>query len=197
TFQRILTYTLRSIVHKTGQVLFLAIGLAMTGHAILTPMLVVLSMITGDFLATSSTTDNVRPSSRPNAWRIDSLTIAGIVIGLCDLVFCVATLAVGKFHLGFDIDRLRTLTLITLQFNGQAVFYVVRDRRRLWSSAPSIVVMASSIADLTIIPAMSVLGILMVPLPVYVVFGVFAAALVLALVLDQVKVALFRSLRMV
>jgi hypothetical protein len=30
-----------------------------------------------------------------------------------------------------------------------------------------------------------------------VVFGVFAAALVLALVLDQVKVALFRSLRMV
>jgi H+-transporting ATPase len=36
TFQRILTYTLRPIVHKTRQVLFLAIGLAMTGHAILT-----------------------------------------------------------------------------------------------------------------------------------------------------------------
>jgi H+-transporting ATPase len=48
TFQRILTYTLRSIVHKTRQVLFLGIGLIMTGHAILTPMLVVLSMMTGD-----------------------------------------------------------------------------------------------------------------------------------------------------
>jgi H+-transporting ATPase len=197
TFQRILTYTLRSIVNKTRQVLFLAIGLAMTGHAILTPMLMVMSMITGDLLAMSSTTDNVRPSARPNAWRIDSLTMAGIVIGLCDLAFCVATLAVGKFHLGFDIDRLRTLTLITLQFNGQAVFYVVRERRRLWSSAPSIIVIASSVADVTIIPTMAVFGILMAPLPVYVVFCVFAAALVLALVLDQVKVALFRSLRMV
>jgi H+-transporting ATPase len=51
TFQRILTYTLRSIVHKTRQVLFLGIGLFMTDHAVLTPMLVVISMVTGDFLA--------------------------------------------------------------------------------------------------------------------------------------------------
>ena len=197
TFQRILTYTLRSIVHKTRQLTFLAIGLVMTDHAILTPMLVVLSMITGDFLAMSSTTDNVRPSAQPNAWRIDSLTIAGVVIGLCDLAFCVAILAVGKHQLGFDIDRLRTLTLVTLLFNGQAVFYVVRERRRLWSSWPSPIVIASSIADLAIIPTMAVNGILMAPLPIAVVLGVFAASVALALVLDQVKVAVFSWLRMV
>jgi H+-transporting ATPase len=196
-FQRILTYTLRSIVHKTRQLTFLAIGLVMTGHAILTPMLVVLSMITGDFLAMSSTTDNVRPSAQPNAWRIDSLTVAGVVIGLCDLAFCVAILAAGKYQLGFDIDRLRTLTLVTLLFNGQAVFYVVRERRRLWSSWPSLIVIASSIADLAIIPTMAVNGILMAPLPIPVVLGVFAASLVLALMLDQVKVAVFGWLRMV
>jgi H+-transporting ATPase len=187
-FQRILTYTLRSIVHKTRQLTFLAIGLVVTGHAILTPMLVVLSMITGDFLAMSSTTDNVRPSAQPNAWRIDSLTIAGVVVGI---------LAAGKYQLGFDIDRLRTLTLVTLLFNGQAVFYVVRERRRLWSSWPSPVVIASSIADLAIIPTMAVNGILMAPLPIPVVLGVFAASLVLALMLDQVKVAVFGWLRMV
>jgi H+-transporting ATPase len=196
-FQRILTYTLRSIVHKTRQLTFLAIGLVMTGHAILTPMLVVLSMITGDFLAMSSTTDNVRASAQPNAWRIDSLTVAGVVIGLCDLAFCVAILAAGKYQLGFDIDRLRTLTLVTLLFNGQAVFYVVRERRRLWSSWPSLIVIASSIADLAIIPTMSLNGILMAPLPIPVVLGVFAASLVLALMLDQVKVAVFGWLRMV
>jgi H+-transporting ATPase len=37
TFQRILSYTLNSITKKTVQVLFLAIGLLMTGHAIRTP----------------------------------------------------------------------------------------------------------------------------------------------------------------
>jgi H+-transporting ATPase len=197
TFQRILTYTLRSIVHKTRQLTFLAVGLVMTDHAILTPMLVVLSMITGDFLAMSSTTDNVRPSAQPNAWRIDSLTIAGVVIGICDLAFCVAILALGKYRLGFDIDTLRTLTLVTLLFNGQAVFYVVRERRRLWSSWPSRIVIASSIADLSIIPTMAVNGILMAPLPASDVLALFAASLALALVLDQVKVAVFRGLRMV
>src|SRR3974377_360743 len=53
TFQRILTYTLRSIVNKIRQVLFLMIGLLMTGHAVLTPLLMVLAMITGDFFAMS------------------------------------------------------------------------------------------------------------------------------------------------
>ena len=61
TFQRILTYTLNSIVKKIVTVLFLAIGLIMTGHAILTPMLMVIVMITGDFLSMSLTTDDVRP----------------------------------------------------------------------------------------------------------------------------------------
>ena len=50
TFQRILTYTLNSVLKKIVQVLLLAIGLVMTGHAVLTPMLMVIVMITGDFL---------------------------------------------------------------------------------------------------------------------------------------------------
>ena len=80
-FQRILTHTLRSIVHKVRQIIYLGVGLLITDHAILTPMLVVISMITGDFLAMSSTTDNVRPSARPNTWKIGSLTIAGVFLG--------------------------------------------------------------------------------------------------------------------
>jgi len=81
TFQRILSYTLNSITKKTVQVLFLAVGLLMTGHAILTPLLMVLIMITGDFLGMSLTTDNVRPSPAPNAWQIGNLTIAGVLMG--------------------------------------------------------------------------------------------------------------------
>ena len=37
--------------------LFLIVGLIMTGHAILTPLLMVIVTITGDFLAMSLTTD--------------------------------------------------------------------------------------------------------------------------------------------
>jgi H+-transporting ATPase len=133
TFQRILTYTLNSVIKKIVQVFFLVVGLIMTGHAILTPMLMVILMITGDFLAMSLTTDNVRPSPMPNAWRIGKLTMAGVIMGSCLLLFCTAVLAVGKFWMGFGIDSLRTLALVALVFGSEATLYAIRERRRLWS----------------------------------------------------------------
>jgi H+-transporting ATPase len=111
TFQRILSYTLNSITKKTVQVLFLAIGLIMTGHAILTQLLMVLIMITGDFLGMSLTTDNVRPSPMPNAWRIGNLTVAGIIMGMGELIFCTSVLAFGVHwraaDVGFCSHRIR------------------------------------------------------------------------------------------
>ncbi|OTP80305.1 HAD-IC family P-type ATPase [Caballeronia sordidicola] len=194
TFQRILTYTLRSIIHKIVQVLFLAVGLILTGHAILTPALMVLMMVTGDFLAMSSSTDNVRPSPRPNIWRIRNLTIAGIVLGIVDLLFCVACLATAKFALGFDTGMLRTVAVVTLVFSGQAVFYVAREREHLWSSVPGKWLILSSMVDLTFISILAINGVLMDAVPFVVIFGLLGAAAVLALVLDSVKQVLFHRL---
>ena len=197
TFQRILTYTLRSVTRKIDQMLFLTVGLVMTGHAILTPLLMVILMSTGDFLAMSSTTDNVRPSAKPNAWRINNLTIAGIVLGISNLIFCSAILALGKYRLGLDIKTLQTLAAVTLVFSGQAVFYVVRDRQRLWSSKPSRWVVLSSVADVLIITCLAASGYLMAALPLVLIAGILGAAIVFAFVLDRVKVAVFARLKMV
>src|SRR5208283_1929779 len=120
TFQRSLTYTLNSVTKKVVQVLFLAVGLIMTGQAILTPMLMVIIMITGDLLGMSLTTDNVRPSAMPNAWRVGNLTIAGVFMGISELVFCIAVLAVGKFSMDFEIGALRTLAFVVIVFGNQA-----------------------------------------------------------------------------
>lgn len=194
TFQRILTYTFRSIIHKVVQVMFLLAGLVMSGTAVLTPLLMVLMMLAGDFFSLSSATDNVRASSRPNVWRIGNLTVAGIVLGCCDLVFCVGSLAIGRFELGLDNDTLRTLTVITLVFSGQAIFYVSRERLHLWSSRPGSWLIASSILDITVFSTLATRGILMAPLPVEIVACVLGAAVVLAFGLDAVKVLLFRRL---
>ena len=195
TYQRILTYTLRSIIHKVVQVLFLATGLLMTGQAILTPTLMVLMMVTGDVLAMSSSTDNVRPSPRPSVWRIGPLTIAGVVMGVVDLVFCIACLATAKFALGLDAVTLRTVTVAILVFGGQAVFYVARERQHLWSSMPGHWLLLSSAIDLTLISALAVSGTLMAPLAPGILAGVAAAAIVFALVLDTVKGLLLRRLQ--
>jgi H+-transporting ATPase len=194
TFQRILSYTLNSITKKTVQVLFLAIGLIMTGHAILTPLLMVLIMITGDFLGMSLTTDNVRPSPMPNAWRIGNLTVAGVIMGIGELVFCTSVLAFGAYRMGFDIGALRTLAFVVIVFGNQATMYTNRERRHLWSSRPSFWVVVSSIADLLIASTLAIGGIAMTPLPAWTVAGTLAAAAVFAVILDLVKVPAFRRL---
>jgi len=105
-------------------------------------------------------------------------------------------LLIGKDYLHLELERLRTLTLVNLVFSGQAIYYVVRERRCIWSSKPSAIVLASSAADLAIVPSLAFGGILMVPLPLKIIMSVFAAAVVFAFLLDQAKVSIFRLLRM-
>jgi H+-transporting ATPase len=194
TFQRILTYTLNSITKKTVQVLFLAVGLIMTGQAILTPLLMVLIMITGDFLGMSLTTDNVRPSRTPNAWQIGILTIAGVSTGIGELAFCTSVLAFGAYRMGYDIQALRTLAFVVIVFGNQATTYTNRERRRLWSSRPSFWLVVSSVVDLMIASTLAIAGIAMTPLPALVVAGTLAAAIAFAVILDLAKVPLFARL---
>jgi H+-transporting ATPase len=177
TFQRILTYTLNSVTKKIVQVLFLAVGLTMTGHAILTPMLMVIIMITGDFLGMSLTTDNVRPSPTPNAWRVGNLTIAGVFMGVSELVFCTVVPVIGKFLLGLEIETLRTLAFVLIVFGNQATTYTNQTRQRLWSTRPSSWLIA------------------MAPLPLLVMGGTLMGAVVFAFIVDFVKVPAFRRLR--
>jgi H+-transporting ATPase len=195
TFQRILTYTLNSVTKKIVQVLFLAAGLIMTGHAILTPMLMVIIMITGDFLGMSLTTDNVRPSPTPSVWRIGNLTVAGVFMGIFELVFCTAVLAVGKFLLGLGTETLRTLAFLVIVFGNQATTYTNRTRQRLWSTRPSIWLILSSVADLLIASTMANRGIAMAPLPLLVMGATLAGAVVFAFLVDIIKVPVFNRLR--
>jgi H+-transporting ATPase len=194
TFQRILTYTLNSVTKKVVQVLFLAVGLVMTGHAILTPMLMVIIMLTGDLLGMSLTTDNVRPSPTPNAWRIGALTMAGVFMGISELIFCTAVLAIAKFRLGLGIETLQTLAFVLIVFGNQAITYTNRERQRMGSCRPSRWLIGSSVVDLLIASTLAIFGIAMAPLPIIVVGGILLAAAVFAFIVDFAKVPVFKRL---
>jgi H+-transporting ATPase len=197
TYQRILTYTLNSFTKKITNVLFITLGLVITGHAILTPMLMVIIMITGDFLGMSVTTDNVRPSVAPSQWQIGRLTRAGVVMGACFLAFCTGSLLVGKYSLGMDIAQLQTLTAVTLIFGGEAILYCVRERRHLWRSLPSRWMVAASSGDIVIISVLALNGIGMRAVSFAAVATVLAASALFGFVLDFVKVPVFRRLEII
>ena len=181
-FQRILTYTLNSIIKKIVTVLFLAVGLIMTGHAILTPLLMVIIMVAGDFLAMSLTTDNVRPSPLPNAWRIGNLTIAGVIMGICRVGLLHRRPGGRQICHGVsESGRCEPWRLSSSCSAARRRLYAIRQRRHLWGSRPSLWLAASSVADLMIALTLAVGGIAMTPLPAMVVAGALAAAIGLRL----------------
>jgi H+-transporting ATPase len=186
-FQRLLAFTFNMLVKKTEIVLFLAIGLVMTGHGVLTPALMVLLFVTNDFLAMSLTTDRASPASTPSVWRMRNITAAALALGACKLAFSTAILAVGKFRAGFGPAELQTLAFVTLVFGNQAVLFVLRERRPMWSSRPSHWIVAASLAGIAIAAALALSGTLMAPLAWRVLVATLVAAIGFALILDWIK----------
>jgi len=186
-FRRLLTYTLNMLVKKVEIVMFLAVGLVLTGSAVMTPVLMVLMLMTNDFLAMSLTTDRATASPSPAVWRMRSVTAAALVLGACKLAFSVAVLAFAKYRLGLGRAELQTLAFATLVFGAQAVLYVVREQGRLWSSRPSSWVLMASAADVAIVCVLALSGTLMQALSWRVVAAVLFACAAFALILDQVK----------
>lgn len=189
-FQRLLSYTLNTLVKKIEIVLFLAVGLVLTGHAILTPTLMVLLMLTNDFLSMSLTADRATPSVTPNRWRMRDITLAATGFGLCKLLFSSTLLAVAFVTLGLRGGTLQSFAFVTLVFGNQGMLYALRERRRLWQSRPGAWVLASSAVDIGVAALLSFAGILMAPLPWPFLAAILAAAALFSFVLDLVKLAL-------
>jgi H+-transporting ATPase len=193
TFQRVLTYTLNTLIKKFELVLFLGIGLLMTHEALLTPMLMALLLVTGDFITMSLTTDKVRPSPKPDVWRIRRITLIAIVLGLAKLAFSVAILAVGVYWLGLAASELQTLAFVALIFGGQATVYVVRERRRMVRSLPGTWLVVSSLVDVAFAMLLASAGILMAPIHPILIISVLALTVIFAAFLDIIKILTLRA----
>ena len=186
-FQRLLTYTLNMLVKKIEIVLFLAIGLVLTGQAVMTPVLMVLMLVTNDFLSMSLMTDRATPGNSPSRWHMCGVTAAAIALGAAKLGFSAGVVAFASFRLSLAGRELQTLAFTTLVFGNQALLFALRERHPMWSSRPSAWVSASSATDVAIAAALALSGTLMAPLPWRLLLAVFAAAAGFGLVLDRLK----------
>ncbi len=186
-FQRLLTYVFNMLVKKVEIVLFLAIGLGLAGQAIMTPVLMVLMFVTNDLLSMSLIAERPRPAAVPSVWRMRGIVSAAAVLGACKLAFSTAIVALARYRLQLGPAELQTAAFVTIVFGNQALLYVLRERRRLWSSVPSKWVLASSAADVAFASALALSGTLMMPVSWRLLLAIGAASIGFALLLDQVK----------
>ncbi len=190
-YQRMLTYTLNKIVKTIQVALFLTLAFFLTQTFVVTPFLVVLLLFANDFVTMSIATDSVGYSSRPDRWRVASLTASAILLALIVLAesFLVLYLNMEVFHL--TLPQTQTLVFVMLVFSGQATVYLVRQRRQFWTTRPSVWLVAATIGDLIVVTFLATNGILMAAVSLPLVVMVLGIATAFMFLMDPVKVVIF------
>jgi H+-transporting ATPase len=88
----------------------------------------VIIRITGNFLGMSVTTDNVRPSAKPNQWQIGKLTFGALCFGHLLSRFLYRRSAGRAYRLRLNIGALQTFAMVAPVFAGEARLYPARER---------------------------------------------------------------------
>lgn len=192
-YQRMLTYTLNKIIKTIEIALFLSLGLVLTNSLLVTPLLIVLLLFTNDFFTMSIATDRVSFSKRPDHWEIKSLVMTAAPLAGLLVLFSLSVLFIGRDILSLSTLQIQTLAFLTLVFGGQGTVYLVRERRHLWNSRPSRWMLLSSGVDIVIVSLLATRGILMAPLAPFIVAGLLVAVVLYLLVVDSLKIAIFRQ----
>ncbi|MDN7515893.1 HAD-IC family P-type ATPase [Burkholderia sp. AU45251] len=184
-FRRLLTYTLNMLVKKIEVVLLIAYGLIARHQPVITSMIMIILLVTNDFLTMSLTTDHVEPQREPQNWNMKQIVFMAAFFGGCRLAFSAAIVAVGS---QLPPHAVQTLGFLAIAFGNQSMIHVLRAQSHLWDSKPSRWLVFSSVVDTTIVCGLVLSGVLVTALPLPWALGVGIAAAGFALVLDQVKI---------
>jgi len=171
---------------------FVSLGVLLTRTFVITPLLIVLLLFTNDFVTMSIVMDRVSFSSRPDRWDIRTLMLMAGALAALVLTLSFAIFFAGRdvFHL--PLQQLQTLVFVMLVFTGQSNVYLVRERDHLWHSRPSRLLMLSSAADVIIVSLIATKGILMAPIPWPFIVSLLAVVLTFSLLVDSLKIHIFR-----
>lgn len=192
-YERILTWIFNKIVKTFQVVLFVIVAFLISGLFVVTAFQVVLLLFLVDFVTISLSTDNVRPSPKPETWNISSLVKAATVLGVATVLESLGLLYIGLKYLGLsNTALLNTFSFDMLLFGGLFTIFVVRERDNFWKSKPSRPLLTAIAADMIISATISIVGIPgLTPIPAMYVALTIAWFLVFGLLLnDQIKTRL-------
>ncbi|HEX7395594.1 MAG TPA: plasma-membrane proton-efflux P-type ATPase, partial [Anaerolineaceae bacterium] len=193
-YQRMLTYTLNKIIKTIEIAIFLSFGLILTRTFVTTPLLMVLLLFTNDFVTMTISTDRVKPSSKPNRWKIRSIVLGAVSLALPILALSFAIFLYAQDVLLLPLPQLQTLLFTMLVFSGQGTIYLVRNSDYFWHSAPSLWMIGGTTLDIIFVTLLASQGILMAAIPLVLVLENLGIIVVYLILLDFVKVRVFSKL---
>ncbi len=188
-YQRILTYIINKIsrtILKTG---FVAIAFMVTGKFVISAFAMLLLVFVTDVAKISLATDHVRPSKKPETWKISGLITISVVLGVAMVAEALLLLlfAWPQFGLGVSENALYTLSFLTLLYFAAFSIVSARERSWFWTTLPSKFVIMAVVAEIVVGTLLTRVGLPgLIPLPWGEVLTVFGYAMVSCLVVNDV-----------
>lgn len=192
-YRRMLTWTITKITRTVELAALLTIGYIATGFLLTPLVLIAIIIVLNDVVTITLATDRAWVANVPERWNIGEIARLGGVLALGWLTIAFAILWVAMGLLTLPVPQIQTLMFVYLMYSAQATIYLTRTPDRFWSFPPSRYVAGATIGNVIIASLLAVLGLLMTPVPLGLLFAMLIAVLVGAIVLDQVKMWLFRS----
>jgi H+-transporting ATPase len=195
-YQRILTWIINKISRTILKAAFVAIAYVLTGKFVVSAFAMLLLTFMTDFAKIALATDRVRPSQRPESWRIGGFITVSVVLGVAMVAEALLLLSLGwsRFGLATNDKALDTFSFLTLLYF--AVFSIISARERdwFWATMPSKTLLLALTADVLMGTGLTFVGLPdLIPLPWEQMLAIFGYAMVSCLVVnDTVKVVMIR-----
>jgi len=193
-YQRMLTWVINKVTKVIQFVGLLVLGYFWLQGALVSVLGMVLVVFANDFVTVSLATDKVKYTSSPNLWNMKNITLASLVIGLLMIVGGTFAVWVGVEYFGLKWGELQSFVMLMLVFTSQFRLYIVRERRRCWSSRPGRELLVASMATVLGFAILGVYGIIVPPLTVYEVLFILVFSAALTFSLDFPKYYVFKKL---
>ena len=195
-YRRMLTWMLNKISKTIEQVVLLSLAFVATGLFVTTPFLILLMIFANDFVVMSVGTDRARVSAGPDHWDVRRLVTVGGAMAAGWLVLSFSVVLVGAYLIHWPLPTLQTVVFLNLVFSGQATLFLMRERGPFYGSRPSRAIVAASGLDILLLSVLASLGILMAPVSPFVVAALLGVVALAAVVLDRLKLVVFRATAM-
>jgi len=198
-YQRINTWVLNKIMRTILKSAFVVGVFLVTGDFVISAFAMVLMLLMTDFVKISLSTDRVRWSRSPDTWKIARYVKVSAFLGALSVLESPVLFWIGLrvWNWRPSDPAVQTFSYEILLFAALMSIFVIRERRRFWSSAPSPWLLIIILADMLIGAGIGLLGIpgALPPLPPGAIALVIGYSLVFSLfVNDSAKVWMMKTM---
>jgi H+-transporting ATPase len=174
-------------------VAFLSIGFFWLHDILLSLIGMTFLVFANDFVSMTLASDNAKSTGSPNKWNLKNIFLASVVPALFYVLEDIIIVLIGIHWFHLQWPELTSLVMLSFIINSQFRVLIVRERKHFWSSLPGKGLLISCSSAIVGIVLISLFGILVPSLNLYVVLSVIGISALFTFGIDFPKYYLFKK----